>query len=66
MNLINIRRVAFGLKELEDIRGNYPAPEAVSSTVESVAAETLGGGMTQLSRDEIEAITKAVIARMMR
>ena len=66
MNLINIRRVAFGLKELEDIRGNYPAPEAVSATVESVAAETLGGGMTQLSRDEIEAITKAVIARMMR
>ncbi len=26
LNLINIRRVAYGIKELEEVRGNNPAP----------------------------------------
>lgn len=29
LNLINIRRVAFGAKELEDLRGNNPAPAKI-------------------------------------
>lgn len=33
LNLINIRRVAFGAKELEDLRGNNPAPAQSSVSV---------------------------------
>ncbi len=37
LNLINIRRVAFGSKELEEVRGNNPAPEkAKGSSVEII------------------------------
>lgn len=32
LNLINIRRVAFGSKELEDLRGNNPVPEKAASS----------------------------------
>ena len=35
LNLINIRRVAFGAKELEDLRGNNPKPEVSSIKVTS-------------------------------
>lgn len=68
MDLINIRRVAFGLKELSEIRGNYPAPEVCSceapapryaNTMECANADK---AMTSLSRADIEAITKAVLA----
>ena len=61
MNLINIRRVAFGIKELSDIRGNNPAPgsDSCAPCGESKAASSL-------SRAEIEAITRAVIARLSR
>ncbi|MBE6908236.1 MAG: acetaldehyde dehydrogenase (acetylating) [Ruminococcaceae bacterium] len=62
MNLINIRRVAYGLKELSDLRGESPAPEAVSA---ATCGE--GGGeraASLLSREDIEAITRAVIARL--
>ncbi len=62
MHLINIRRVAFGIKELSDIRGNNPAPDAsacCSTSCSEKAASTL-------SRAEIEAITKAVIDRLSR
>lgn len=30
LNLINIRRVAYGVKELEEVRGGNPAPEKIS------------------------------------
>lgn len=35
LNLINIRRVAFGSKELDDLRGNNPSPAQVSVEVKS-------------------------------
>lgn len=37
LNLINIRRVAYGVKELEQVRGNAPAPSAVSKPVSSAS-----------------------------
>ena len=61
MDLINIRRVAFGLKELADIRGNNPAPGSASSCSCSSMADK---GMSTLGRAEIEAITRAVLARL--
>ena len=35
LNLINIRRVAYGAKELDDLRGNNPAPAKVSVNSQS-------------------------------
>ena len=63
MNLINIRRVAFGIKELSDIRGNHPAPDSASCWNSSCGEEKAA---SSLSRAEIEAITRAVIARLSR
>lgn len=51
-NLINIRRVAWGFQELEQVRGETPAAPKKSDTPAAV------------SREEIEAITKAVLARL--
>lgn len=62
MHLINIRRVAFGIKELSDIRGNNPAPEGCTGTCSRTEAKSA----STLSRADIEAITKAVIDRLSR
>lgn len=56
MHLINIRRVAYGLKELSDLRGNGPA-QSSPSHASAQAASMLG-------REDIEAITRAVLARL--
>jgi len=64
MHLINIRRVAFGMKELSDIRGSNPAPDT-GCTSACTCGEN-GSFASALSRAEIEAITKAVIDRLTR
>lgn len=61
LNLINIRRVAYGLKELSDVRAGYPTPDGCGGS--TCSGQTCGTG-SGVSRDEIEAITKAVIARL--
>ena len=61
MHLINIRRVAFGIKELSEIRGNNPAPE---SSCGCTGSRSESKAMSSLSRADIEAITKAVIDRL--
>lgn len=61
MNLINIRRVACGLKELKDLRGTNPAPDCSCSS----AAPAAGGtAASMLSREDIERITRAVLSRL--
>ena len=64
MHLINIRRVAFGIKELSEIRGSNPAPDG--SSCASTCKATENKGVSSLSRADIEAITKAVIDRLSR
>ena len=73
MNLINIRRVAFGLKELSDIRGNNPAPDVpvmvtpkprYENTASCAPCSTAPAASNGLSRADIEAITKAVLAQL--
>ena len=59
LHLINIRRVAYGRKELEQLRGTNPAPAGASS-----CASCDEKGLTGLSRQDIEAITRAIIARL--
>ena len=68
MNLIDIRRVAFGLKELDEVRGNYPAPEVPCCQApaprypDTTCAASGEKAMTSLSKSDIEAITRAVLA----
>ena len=75
MNLINIRRVAWGVRELEDLRGKNPAPPRVGAAGGTTLAESrkkpptsppklevpLGG---TFSPEDVEAITRAVMAKL--
>ena len=58
-HLINIRRVAFGKKELQDLRPAHPAPRSCTCT-----APQNDQFASALSREDIEAITRAVLARL--
>lgn len=62
LNLMNIRRVAYGLRELSEIRGDYPVPDECGGEI--VSPESLYTGDGSVSREEIEEITKAVLARL--
>ena len=56
------------MRELSDLRGSAPAPAQESAHVSSAAPysrNAVAGGMT-LSRDEIAAITRAVLERLER
>lgn len=73
LNLINIRRVAWGVKELEELRGKNPAPPKAAGTApaqfrEKPAAPAapdipLPAGGT-FAPEDIEAITQAVMAKL--
>ena len=60
LHLINIRRVAFGRKELEELRGQSPCGSAPCAPCKSCDEKGLAG----LNRQEIEAITRAILARL--
>ena len=72
MNLINIRRVAWGVRELEELRGSNPAPPraaAGGSTLTQALEQSRppelsvpAGG--SLSPEDVEAITRAVMAKL--
>lgn len=67
MHLLNIRRVAFGLKELSEIRNGAPAPDTVQHAAPALEQVPVPEkNMTSLSREDIETITRAVIARLSR
>ena len=59
MNLLNIRRVAYGRRELAELRGTAPAPQAASCTAPG-CGQTAGN----FTRAEIEEITRAVLRRL--
>ncbi|MBR5903674.1 MAG: acetaldehyde dehydrogenase (acetylating) [Clostridia bacterium] len=58
MHLVNIRRVAWGTKELSDLRGSAPQS---SCTTDSCGEHR---GASALTRADIEAITRSVIAQL--
>ena len=58
LNLINIRRVAYGIKELSDLRAAAPA-----SAQPAASAPAFNAGGTVTAQD-VEAIARAVIARI--
>ena len=61
LHLINIRRVAFGKREVEDLRAMSPCGSAPAASACKSCDERAASG---LSRQEIEAITRAIIARL--
>lgn len=70
-NLINIRRVAYGLKELEELRAATPkngsagnAGQAYGSAAAGSQAAGNTGSGSELTAEDIEAITRAVLARL--
>lgn len=71
LNLINIRRVAYGVKELEELRAASPvsapikAAPASSQAASSVAAAiSRSGEPMDFSTEDIEKITKMVLQRL--
>ena len=62
MNLINIRRVACGVTELSYIRKKYhvPVPEQAACCQTAGSAVPAGG----LTAEDVEAITRAVLAKL--
>ena len=65
---LDLRKVEVLVRELSDLRGSAPAPAQESAHVSSAAPysrNAVAGGMT-LSRDEIAAITRAVLERLER
>lgn len=56
LNLMNIRRVAYGTKELSDLRGGHPAPDAAAPAASSSAAK--------LSASQIEAISQSLLQQL--
>ena len=63
MHLIDIRRVAFGLEELSDLRAKSPA-SCCSASSGCCASSEAEKSLSTLSREDIEAITRAVLARL--
>jgi acetaldehyde dehydrogenase (acetylating) len=70
LNLINIRRVAYGVKEVEDLRKNSPVQGPSSGSVTDrvpdavAAAVSRHAGSTQFDKEDIEKITKAVLSKL--
>lgn len=62
MNLINIRRVACGVTELSDIRAKYNVPVPAQENYAKLPQEISSGG--GLTAEDVEAITRAVLAKL--
>ena len=62
MNLINIRRVACGVTDLSDIRKNYIVPSPEQTTCCHAAESAVP--TTGLTAEDVEAITRAVLAKL--
>lgn len=60
LNLINIRRVAYGARELEDIRGNAPVPPLPAATQGASPRAEFDG----VSPEQVERITRAVLEKL--
>lgn len=66
LNLINIRRVAYGLKELEDIRRETGAPVAPLPGGACACTTQTATQTASVESSEIERITREVLANILR
>lgn len=65
LNLINIRRVAWGMRELEDLRATQPAATHGTTTAPPIhPRQTQAAAPTSYSQEDVEAVLRAVMARL--
>lgn len=64
MNLLNIRRVAWGRKELEDLRGSNPSANKDFEGPVTRKQSDIEVGEHNYSQEDVEMIAKAVMARL--
>ncbi|MCI6019499.1 MAG: acetaldehyde dehydrogenase (acetylating) [Clostridiales bacterium] len=76
LNLINIRRVAYGVKELSDLRKGHPVPEGGSGALHGAVLSSgcndsdhlkscgMGGDGSSVTREDIEKITRAILEKL--
>lgn len=64
LNLINIKRIAYGQRELSDLRTIEPAPGATKNSSYTTAKELDINRNYKYSTSDIERITKAVLAHI--
>lgn len=64
MNLLNIRRVAWGRKELEDLRSKQPGGERIFNNRENHPNPTLKDEEHTYSQEDVEMIVKTVMERL--
>lgn len=64
MNLLNIRRVAWGRKELEDLRGSNPSANKDFEGPVTRNQSDIEVGEHNYSQEDVEMIAKAVMARL--
>lgn len=64
MHLINIRRVACGITELSDIREKYHVPKPEQSMVSDTRVMPAVSEKGGLTAEDVEAITRAVLAKL--
>jgi len=62
LNLINLRRVAKGIRELNELRGGAPAPSRAEPYARPGPAPL--PGVQELSASEIDQIVQAVLKRL--
>ena len=65
LNLINIRRVAYGMRELEDLRAGVPRSAGKAPLMHHDApAAARGNDYAGVTREQIEEITRRVLANL--
>jgi acetaldehyde dehydrogenase (acetylating) len=64
LNLVNIRRIAWGRREIEELRKGNPVPSSADPQPVPGREEKFPQGSGGFNREDIEAITRAVIARL--
>lgn len=64
LNLINIRRVAYGVKELEDLRTEFSGETFRDDRAAAPATAAPDKGCVQIEREDIERIAAAVMERL--
>lgn len=66
LNLINIRRVAYGARELEDLRSGASSPRPQEQEPAAQEAHAGGDPYAGVTREQIEEITRRVLASLQR
>lgn len=65
MNLLNIRRLAYGVREMEDLREPVPMCAAKQVTAEAAAASAAPAAPAAMNEAQLEAIVQQLLRQLM-